>query len=216
MYRPDGWNPSIRLEGGQHIAKAINGGNGAILWVAPSSFHRQVSKIAFMQAGYCVNHLSRYEHGFSSVSWFGQHCLNPIRTVQESRYLNQRVVIGRNGSRDALKRLEELLRQNKLVSITVGQARRTSHVDFLSGKLVLATGPAFLSHKTKAPLLPVFTVRESHETFTTRIEPPLHDNLSIDGDSYIEAAVTKYAAVFENYALQYPAQFLDGHGTISL
>lgn len=217
MYRPDGWNPNIRLEGSEHIVKAIDAGNGAILWVAPSSFHRQVSKMAFMQAGYRVNHLSRYEHGFNSASWFGGRCLNPIRTMQEERYLNQRLVIGRNGSKDTLKRLEKLLQQNRIVSITVGRrARRTCQVEFLNGKLVLPTGPAFLSHKTKAPLLPVFTVRESHENFTTRIEPPLNDSLSVDAGSYIEAAIIKYAALVENHALEYPAQFLVRHGPICL
>ena len=210
MYRPDDWNPHIRLEGSRHIANALEAGNGAILWVTPSSFHTQVSKMAFSQSGYRVNHLSRYLHGFNSTSWFGERCLNPIRTMQEERYLDQRLVIGRNGPKETWKRLENLLQQNMLVSITVGRdARRTCQLDFLNGKLVLATGPAFLSHKTKAPLLAVFTVQETYENFTTTIEPLPNLGSTADADSAIEAAVNKYAALLEKYALEFPAQFLD-------
>ena len=88
LYRPGGWNPQIRLEGDQHVEKALEAGNGAILWICPSSFHRQVSKMAFSEAGYRVNHLSRYFHGFNTASWFGRRCLNLIRTRQEERYLD--------------------------------------------------------------------------------------------------------------------------------
>ena len=215
MYCLGGWNPNIRLENYEHIEKALDVGNGAILWVAPFLFHRQVTKMALAQAGYHVNHLSRYAHGFNTSSRFGERCLNPIRTRQEERYLDQRLVIGRYGSKDLLKRLENLLHQNRLVSITVGRrAGRTCHVAFLDRQVELATAPAYLSHKTKAPLLPVFTFRESDDNFTTRIEPPLTNLTSAGADGDIEATVAKYGALLERYALEYPAQYLGGYTMI--
>jgi lauroyl/myristoyl acyltransferase len=108
--------------------------------------------------------------------------------------------------------LEKLLEENQLVSITVGrQARRTRQVDFFNGKLTIATGPAFLSHRTKAPLLPVFTIRESNQDYVVTVEPPLCGAGSKDVDSHIEMAVTKYVALLEQYALKHPAQFFNGY-----
>jgi lauroyl/myristoyl acyltransferase len=211
LYRPGGWNPVVRLEGAEHIERALDAGKGAILWIAPFSFYSQVTKMALAQAGYRVSHLSRLKHGFHTATWFGKQCLNPIRTRQEERYLDQRVVIGGDGSQPVLGRLEALLRQGRLVSITVGrQARRTCHVAFLNGQLELATGPAYLAHKTGAPLLPVFTVREPDGHFTIRIEPPLNDARSEDADGDIKEIVAEYALLFEQHVLDCPAQYLGG------
>jgi len=211
LYRPGGWKVSVRLDGAQHIESALAAGKGAILWVAPFLFHRQATKMALARAGYCVAHLSRFSHGFSTDTLFGERCINPIRTRLEMRYLDRRLVIGREGSKDVVGQLEALLRQNKLVSITAGQqARRTCHMPFLNGRVELATAPAFLSHKTGAPLLPVFTVRESGNDFLTRIEPPLGERRRGEVDDAIEADLSEYAASFEKFVLAYPEQYLGG------
>lgn len=210
-YRPGGWEPSVRLDGAEHIESALAAGKGAILWVAPMLFHRQATKMALAGAGYRVAHLSRFSHGFTTATLFGERCLNPIRTRLEMRYLDRRLVIGREGSKDVVGQLEGLLRQNKLVSITAGQqARRTCYVPFLNGCVELATAPAFLSHKTGAPLLPVFTVRKSGSEFVTRIEPPLGERRRGEGEDAIEADLREYAAVFEKFVLAYPEQYLGG------
>lgn len=215
LYRPGGWHPDIRLEGREHIERALGAGHGAILWIAPNSFYRQVSKMAFAQAGFRVSHLSRYFHGFNSFSLFGEFVINPIRNIQEGRYLKRRVVIGRDGAPDVLERLEALLQRNELVSITVGtQGRRTHQVDFLNGKLTVATGPAYLSHRTKAPLLPVFTVLESDDRFTILVAPPVNESWSEDAAADIEVAIAGLAAQLERHALAYPAQFFGEHSRL--
>jgi len=209
LYRPDGWTPRLVLEGGAHLERALAAGHGAILWIVPLSFHSQVTKMAFAQAGYSVNHLSRYFHGFNSYSRLGGLCINPVRTRQEERYLRQRVVIGPGDSQDVLKRLADLLRRNEIVSITVGkQGRRTSQVGFFDGKITLATGPAFLSYRTRAPLLPIFTVLESRDKFVVKVEPPLSNGRNNDAEAHIQESLTNFAAVLERHVSAFPDQFL--------
>ena len=208
MYRPGGWQPEIRLQGSAHIDAALAAGNGAILWVVPFAFQRLVTKMAVAQAGYRVTHLSRYFHGFNTHTRFGQRWLNPIRTKQEERYLARRLVIGPEGVKDLFAELAALLRGNELVSITVGhQGRRTCTVPFFAGELKLATGPAFLSYKTGAPLLPVFTVRHADGSFTTSIDAPLADRSDLGAERYIETTAMSFATLLEQMALAHPQQY---------
>jgi lauroyl/myristoyl acyltransferase len=207
-HRPGGWNPRILLEGSHNLEKGLQTKHGVILWVSAFSFHRQCTKMALCEAGYEVSHLSRHYHGFHSFSRFGERFLNPIRTAAERQYLRERIVIGRSGSKGVLSVLAKRLKRNEILSITVGQeARRVSAVPFLNGVLRLASGPIYLSYITKAPLLPVFTIRESDGRFTTRVEPPLNIDRKANADQAIHHAITDYVTLLEAYALRYPDQF---------
>ncbi len=208
IHRPGGWNPRIHLEGGNNIETGLQAKYGVILWVSALSFHRQGTKMALYEAGYQVSHLSRYSHGFQSKSRFAEQFLNPIRTTAERQYVRERIVIGRSGSKGVLDLLAKRLKRNEIVSITVGdEARRVSTVPFLNGVLRLASGPIYLSYITKAPLLPVFTIRESGGGFITRVEPPLSIDRKANADQAIHHAMTDYVTLLEAYALRYPDQF---------
>src|SRR5690606_19031557 len=113
-------------------------GKGAILWVAPTSFGPAMTKIAIHREGIPLWHLSRPSHGFSNTA-FGRTFLNPIRTSVENRQLAGRIVIRDGDVRTALEEIEQRLRENKAVSITMGtEARAVSTVPFLHGTLTVA------------------------------------------------------------------------------
>ena len=208
IHRPGGWNPRIQLEGGHNIEKGLQAKYGIILWVSAFSFHRQCTKMVLCEAGYQVSHLSRYYHGFHSFSRFSERFLNPVRTAAECQYLRGRIVIGRSGSKGVLDLLAERLKQNEIISITVGhEARRVSAIPFLNGVLRLASAPIYLSYITKAPLLPVFTIRESDGGFTTRVGSPLNIDRNASADQAIDHALRDYVCLLEAYALRYPDQF---------
>ncbi len=194
-YRPDGWQPEIRVEGSHHIEDALAQGNGAILWVANFIYSDLVTKMALDQSGYRVTHLSRLVHGFSSTR-FGIRFLNPLQQAIEDRFIRDRVVVEENGLVSALMVLRRRLLDNGLVSITVGaHALRMVETPFLNGVLRLSSGPAELAQMTGAVLLPVVTLKDGPMSFTTRIGPPL--NRQRDGD----------AASPESVALAYAEQF---------
>ena len=144
--RPGGWCPRLRLEGEEHLQRALGAGHGAILWVAPFVFAPLGTKMVLHHAGHAVSHLSRYSHGYSR-SALGARLLNPIRTGVEDRYLAERMSIGPDHQpQAALRLLGQRLRDNRIVSISAGAGgSRVVEVPFLPGRMGLASGASALA-----------------------------------------------------------------------
>jgi hypothetical protein len=51
-HHPRGWRPTIRLEGREHLDRALEAGRGAIVWKAPFLFATLVTMMALHGAGY--------------------------------------------------------------------------------------------------------------------------------------------------------------------
>jgi lauroyl/myristoyl acyltransferase len=205
-YRPDGWRPEIQVVGAEHIEAALARGHGAVLWVAGFAYSDLVTKKGLHETGYRVSHLTRPIHGISPTR-FGIRVLNPVWTRIENRYLAERVTIRDDDSRSALAILRSRLKENRIVSITVGhQARRIADVDLLSGKLQLATGPLHLARTMNTALLPVFTVMRETGTIVVHVECPLMVG-GDDREAPYESIAQRYARRLEHYLLQYPDQW---------
>lgn len=206
-YRPGGWNPEIRLEGGQHIEAALARGQGVIFWVAFSVFGDLIAKMALHRAGYAVSHLSRASHGFSA-SRFGMRCLNGFQTAIEDRYLGERVALGDDGGKAALQTLATRLGENRVVSFTVHRnAKRPLLADFLEGQIVLAPGAPVLALKTGAALLPTFAFRDEAGLLTVTIEAPLELPADQPRDQVLPGVAAQYSKVLEPYVRRYPEQW---------
>jgi lauroyl/myristoyl acyltransferase len=206
MHRPGRrWRPTVSWDGLDHLAAALERRKGAILWVSDFVYSSLVTKMAFCRAGFAVSHLSRPSHGFS-ISPFGIRHLNPWWTKVEDRFIAERVVITGGDAKEALDILRARLSENGVVSITVAEsARRTCDAKFFSGTVRVATGPAHLSRKSRAPLLPVFTLRHDDGVYGVSVGPPLDLN-DVRGPDYANA-VQAYVAKLEPHVLQYPDQW---------
>jgi lauroyl/myristoyl acyltransferase len=206
-YRPNGWQPNIRISGEENIKIALAQGSGALLWVSPFASHMLVTKRALNDAGFKVSHLSEPVHGFSDTQ-FGRRFLNPIWTKIEDRYLSERVLLG-SDSTSALQILRQRLRENRIISITVfDTARRTIDIPFLHGKLRIPTGPIHLARTVNAPILPVFPIRNSLESYEVHVEPPLNVATNTDSAHSYEAMAQSYVQRLQPYVLKYPDQWL--------
>ncbi len=205
-YRPDGWEPAIRIAGFEHVKAALAGGRGAVLWVS-HAFHGHLgAKIGFRRAGLDVVHLSTPAHGFSATK-FGVRYLNRMQTRIEDRYIAERVMLPLQGQNAALQILAKRLKANRVVSIT-GQrgTGRTVDARFLDGTLPLAPGAPAIAQMTGAKLLPVFAFRAADGNVEVTVEP----EIVLEGarDAAIAAAVQTFARRSEPFVLRYPGQWL--------
>jgi len=206
-YGPARPRPRLRLEGREHLQAALAEGKGAILWVGPFVFSDLFTKVALHAAGFEVTHLSRYTHSFST-SRLGERLLNPIRTTVERRYLAERLVMGRKGSVAALRQLRQRLAANRIVSMSaIGLAHQLYQVPFLNGSISMAGGAPTLAVQSAAPLLPVFTGRQSSGEWLSLIEPPLTRRPEWQREEALTRLLLQYAALLEYYVTRWPDQF---------
>jgi lauroyl/myristoyl acyltransferase len=165
----------IAIEGREHVAEALAGGHGAVIWIADFVFASEVVRHAFHVLGHPLTHVIRPEHGFSSTR-FGVRCLNPVHLKVGRRHVREFVVFDRDRPDETRRRLEQRLGENGLISLLACayEGRTLARTPFMRGKLQLATGAPALAFKRGCPILPVF-MRPSPEAphFTVSIGRPL-------------------------------------------
>jgi lauroyl/myristoyl acyltransferase len=206
VLRPGGWRPRTRLEGEDHLRRAMADGRGAIIWNAPMAFGDLGTKLVLSNAGMPAVHLSHIFHNMSGTR-FGIRFLNPPMVASENRFLAGRLVMRPDDKFDALRELRRVVTDGRLVSISAfgGGGKRTYTVPFLDGSLTFPGGAPQLARRTGAALLPAFTVREADGTLVTHIEAPLPVDDRSRSDS-LESAVAAFAALLGRYVAATPEQ----------
>ena len=200
------WKPHITCNGIDQIQSAIDAGNGAILWITPFAYSDLVAKMGLAQANIYVSHLSRPGHGFSR-STVGMATLNKLRTGIENKFIKDRVRIKAGEQQRAMLTLRRILKNNGVVSITVGaKTRRPDKIPLGDGKLKIATGAIRLSQMTGAPILPVFTVNTGAQNFDLDVTG------AVSGpECEAPEILSRYGRILEKYIAQYPAQWRGIH-----
>jgi KDO2-lipid IV(A) lauroyltransferase len=80
-------------------------------------------------------------------------------------------------------------------------------VEFLGRPMALPVGPAVYHLKTKAPILPLFIIRQRDKQHKVIIAPPLKFQLSGDEERDIFIITSQIARVMESYIKRYPGQW---------
>lgn len=207
-WRPGGWNPSIALEGEDHLKAALAGGKGAILWLAPFVFNNGPTKIAFHRQGYRVSHLSSPQHGYSETR-LGIATLNRVRCIPEDRYLAQRIVFDENAPSTAMRRMMRALKAGEVVSIVAASTEGFEMIKgpIFDGRLPVAIGAPRLAGLTGAPILPVFTVRDPAIGFRVAVEAPIVPLSGVAKDEGLIAATSEFLRRSEPWVRRYPGQW---------
>ncbi len=211
-YRPGGWRGRIELTGESHLTEALERGRGAVLWSCPFTHADLVVKTALARAGHSVNHLSARSRGFQpnhchpwTPTRFGNRYLSRLRTSVEDRYLEERILMPRDGSLGYVRRLERILRGNEILSIRAGAfGHGTAEAPILGGHQTLATGAPSLAVATGAALLPVFLVRHGRGRFEVVIEPPMEAATGLTPRAACEDLIRRYTERLETYVLRSP------------
>jgi lauroyl/myristoyl acyltransferase len=206
--RPGGWHPRMVLEGEDNLRSALSDGKGAILWVAPFVFNSGPTKIVLHEKGYRVSHLSSPKHGYSETQ-FGIRYLNRIRCAPEDRYLSQRIVFDRNAPSTAMRRMVRALKTGEVVSIVAASTEGSDMIKgpIFGGRLPVAVGAPRLAGLTGAPLLPVFTVRDSKVGFRTVVEPAIPIASDRSADEQCIAATADFLRRSEPWVRRFPEQW---------
>lgn len=185
----------VKVKGIEHIQAAFNRGKGVIGLTA---------------------HIGNWELGGAVVSLLGFR-VNAVALSHENTkinrlFTNQRVSKGVNvipvGA--GAGRYLNVLRQNQMIAL-VGD-RMTSdagiEVDFFNKPTLVPKGPAVLSLRTGALVVPSFVIRNPDDTFDMIFEEPIDPNDFLNNNSCgIKEMTKKMVSVLEGYISKYPSQW---------
>jgi len=109
----------------------------------------------------------------------------------------------------ALRQIMSSLRNNEIVCLLADENKKDSEtvVDFFGHPAPTAEGPAVLSLRTGALVVPIFIVRHTDSSHTIFVEPHLTPLLTGNRAEDIFTITTAYTNVIEHYVRKYPDQW---------
>jgi KDO2-lipid IV(A) lauroyltransferase len=112
--------------------------------------------------------------------------------------------------RECQKKIFRCLRKNEIICLIADEYKRRGgvEVDFFGYKTPTAVGPAVLSLRTGAALVPLFMVRQNDDTHKIIIEPALEFNLTGNQSEDIYQITSTFTQRIEQYIRKYPTQWL--------
>ena len=188
----------VLIEGKENLDKAFREGRG-IIAISAHFGNFPLMLLRFAQEGYKTNAIIR-----------------PTRDLEiEKRFLAQRTRLGLNTvysvpRKECVDTSLKALRNNELVFIPLDQNFGSGagvFVNFFGQQAATATGPVVFAMRTKAPLLPMFIIRQKDDTHKVMIEPPLYLAEKEDDKETILINTARITNVVERYIRQYPAEW---------
>ena len=192
-------NEKVKLQNIDRIEKAMKEGKGVIL---------------------LSGHLGNWELGGVLVSMMGLP-VTAVALPHKERPVNdlfnlQREIRGIKiiPPQGAVKKCLEVLRNNQMIAIIADRDfRQTGEIlDFFGKPTLFPKGPALLSEKTGAPIIPMFLIREgTRDNFILSAGEPIYPATVNDEAREKEtmlALMRTYTKVIEDEVRKYPTQWL--------
>ncbi len=187
----------VSVEGLHHLDDALAKGNGAIGVSAHfGNFPLIVCKLSL--EGYNVNVLTR-----------------PMRDekVEESfrarrDNLNVKTIYSKP-RKQCVDSCLRSLRNNELVFIPIDQNFGSGgiFVDFFGRQAATATGPAIFALRTRAPIIPMFIIRNSDNTHKVILETPIFIKEETNSDEVVRKYIQMVTKIIEQYIRKYPQEW---------
>ena len=114
----------------------------------------------------------------------------------------------------AVRRSIEALKENKIVGLVADRdfGQHGIIMPFLGKQAsILPKGPAILSLKTGAAIIPAFMIREKNDHFSLIFEDPIFPSQQYHGqidDEVLKAMILKYLVIIEQKIREFPSQWL--------
>lgn len=184
----------VVIEGLEHLDKILTRGKGCIGITA---------------------HLGNWELGGAILSILG-YPVNAVALSHADKNVNnfftkQREITGIKviPTGVAVRRCFSSLANNEFLALLGDRdfANDGIRVEFFGTQVALPKGPATLSIKTGAPILPGFLVRDDKDRFRLIIEQPIEYSPAGNMDEDLVVLTRRIAEVMERYILKYPTQW---------
>lgn len=160
-------------------------------------------------------HIGNYELGGAIVALLG-YPLNVVALDHKNKLVNNFFIKQRQTARmnvismgAALKKCYECLIKGEILAL-LGDRDFTNHgihVKFFDRDSLIPKGPATLSLRTGASIVPTFIVRLPDDTFQFIFEKPILYSASGNSDEDVQRIIESCIKVIEEYVKRYPSQW---------
>jgi KDO2-lipid IV(A) lauroyltransferase len=185
------------LEGKEHLDRALARGKGVI--AVSAHFGNFINLGSFMVRAHYPFHMVLRDPPSEPIA----------RVFRFFRRKAGQQWISTTPSAQCQRRILSSLRSNGIICIIADEYRRHGGipVDFFGHPVPTAAGPALLSLRTGAALLPLFVVRQQDDTHRVVIDPPLAYEPTGNRDADIRNLTALFTERIEHYVRRYPAQW---------
>jgi lauroyl/myristoyl acyltransferase len=185
---------NIRIENIQYFNQAVSKGKGVIVLTA---------HIGNWELGGVVISLSGYPFWVVALPHKDKLVNNFFNYQRESKGIKV-IPLGR-----AVRKSLDVLKEKEMLAL-VGDRDFTERgiiLDFFGKPAIFPQGPAALSLKTGASIVPGFMLRNEDDTFTLRIEKPLEFTPTGNKEKDLREFIMSYNSIIEDYIRRYPDQW---------
>ncbi|MGH7817416.1 MAG: lysophospholipid acyltransferase family protein [Candidatus Binatia bacterium] len=193
----DALRAAIPVVGREHLDAALAKGNGVLLLSAHlGNFFLIGSRLALESYPSFVLVNQPRDGRFAEL-------------MDEYRLRVRQRTIHARPRRQALRELNAVLRQNKLV-VMIADEFRQGHgvpVPFFGGTVISRRGPVTLALRTGAAIVPAYLVRQTDDSLKLIIEPELDLERSGKGSAEVKENTVRMAQWLERTVRRYPDQW---------
>jgi len=187
----------MKMNGKEHLDAALANGNGAIaLGAHLGSFTLLGTRLA--AEGYVFNTIIKNANFPKLMKRIDTH----------GRRIGQKLFFPKPAA-TSIKKSLNCLRRNEILYLVADEQQRRGGlpVPFFGQRAYTVPGPAILSLKTGAPILPMFVLRGNGIERTLVIGRPIEIERTSDEKSDIKILTAKFTEVIEEAVRRYPSQW---------
>lgn len=198
MAHPDLTDRKVFFEGKEHLDQALAQGRGVIAVTA------HFGNFPLMML-YCA----RQGYKTSAI-------IRPARDEELEKYLFRRrgecgvATVYAIPRRECVTNALRALGDNRVLFIPLDQNFGSGggvFVDFFGQKAATATGPVVFARRSKAPIVPMFIIRQKDDTHRIIVEPPLELAEAQDENESVLMNTARITQLIEQYIRRYPYEW---------
>ncbi len=217
---PSNWEKALarhaQVQGLEHLHRALQAGNGVILWESSTFGSRNLGKQIFRARQLALCQVHGDDHlGWSgypdeaAMTWVRQKVITPFFHSKLTGLVSEVIWLPRSGSLTFARKLCDWLKENTIVCSTADGSYGHVFLDvpFLGQSRAFATGMANLARMAGAPLLPMFCLQDGTGKATLIIHAPIVPPGDADRESVVRSCIKQWVELMESYVQAHPEKY---------